>query len=369
MYVLFFIILFLYAILIFRYSIGWRNINISIPTDNSFTPTISIIIAMRNEEIEVDRLLKDLSQQIYPTDKLEIIIVNDHSTDNTLELLKAQQIDNLSIINMGNDEYGKKIAVEKAVELANGEIIVCTDADCSFTPLWIRTITFYFVNEEIKLVSGPVNFQKEEGFFHSFQSLEFCSLIGSGAGAIGINNPIFCNGANMAYRKEVFDQLNNFKNDKVVSGDDVFLLHSVKKRYPKGIAFAKNNNAVVNTPATQSLRKFINQRKRWTAKSTSYKDFSSIYTAYVVFLSNLCFICLLFLAFFDSSIIKYLIGFYIVKYIVDLFLLVPVIKFFKRKDLIKSILPFELIYSFYIVLVVTLSFTTSFEWKGRIHKK
>tara|TARA_B100001750_G_C15003391_1_gene348547 strand:- start:265 stop:558 length:294 start_codon:yes stop_codon:yes gene_type:complete len=96
---------------------------------------------------------------------------------------------------------------------------------------------------------------------------------------------------------------------------------------------------------------------------------SSIYTSYIVFLTNLSLIVLLFLSFFNLSIIKYFLGFYITKYIVDLFLLLPVVKFFKRKDLIKLILPFELFYSFYIVLVALLSFTTSFEWKGRIHKK
>ena len=107
--------------------------------------------------------------------------------------------------------------------------------------------------------------------------MEFASLIGSGAGAIGSGNAIFCNGANMAYKKEVFLEVNTYKNDNAASGDDVFLLHSIKQRYPDGIVFAKDKNAIVNTNALDTLSTFINQRKRWTAKSSSYTDNSEKY--------------------------------------------------------------------------------------------
>jgi cellulose synthase/poly-beta-1,6-N-acetylglucosamine synthase-like glycosyltransferase len=295
--------------------------------------------------------------------------VNDHSTDATLDLLEKAKLDNLQIVNMPDGQFGKKNAIAKAVQIAKGEIILSSDADCSFSPDWVRTMVSYFSNANIMLVSGPVSLHKQNGIFQSLQALEFTSLIGSGAGAIGMENAIFCNGANMAYRKSIFLEVNDFATDKAVSGDDVFLLHSVKERYPKSIAFAKNKDAIVTTEGVQSIKGFINQRKRWTAKSSGYKDGSSIYTSLLVLFTNIVGVLLIGLFIFDTCYLDYLIYYFSIKFMVDLCLLLPVLSFFKRKDLIKWILPFEVFYSFYIVLIVILSFTNPFEWKGRVHKK
>ena len=357
----------LYVLQILQYRIGWDKIK-SV-NSQEYTPKVSVVIAIRNEESEIIRLITDLKKQIYPTDKLEFILVNDHSTDATLELLEQSAMDNLKIVNMPDGELGKKNAIKKAVALAEGEIILATDADCSFSSTWVQTMASYFEDSSIKLVSGPVGFHKQRGVFQSLQALEFASLIGSGAGAIGMNSAIFCNGANMAYRKDIFLEVNKFENDTAASGDDVFLLHSVKAKYPNSIAFAKNENAIVITQGVQSIKAFINQRKRWTAKSSGYKDFASIYVSYLVLFVNLAIVFLFAMQFLPQQYFELFILFYIAKFIADLFLLYPVLKFFKRTDLIKWIFPFELFYSFYIVLIVALSFTKSFEWKGRTHKK
>jgi len=361
------IILALYAFLIIRYSFGWSKLK-RLSLEN-FSQKVSVIIALRNEESEITRLLKGLQSQIYPTDKLEFILVNDHSTDNTFTLLEKSDLTNLQILNMPEGDFGKKNAISMAVSVASGDIILASDADCSFSPNWVRTMASYFSSANIMLVSGPVNLHNQDGIFQSFQALEFTSLIGSAAGAIGMGNAIFCNGANMAYRKSIFLEVNDFATDKAVSGDDVFLLHSVKEKYPKSIAFAKNEDAIVTTDGVQNIKGFINQRKRWTAKSSSYKDGASIYTSLLVLFTNVFGVLLLGLFLFDTCYLDYFICYFSVKFLVDLCLLLPVLSFFKRKDLTKWILPFEIFYSFYIVLIVILSFTNTFEWKGRVHKK
>ena len=361
------IILFLYALLIIRYTLGWHKVQVI--TNKDFIPKVSIVIAMRNEENEVERLLQNLQSQIYPTDKLELILVNDHSTDNTLNILNSSQLDNLQVINMPKEEFGKKNAIKNAIELASGDIILASDADCSFNQNWVQTMANYFTDENIKLLSGPVAYHKQKGIFLSLQALEFSSLIGSGAGAIGVNNAIFCNGANMAYRKEIFLEVNEFSIDPAVSGDDVFLLHSVKAKYPNSIAFAKEQSAIVITDAVQTVSGFINQRKRWAAKSSGYKDNASIYTSFLVLFTNLAFVFLFAMAFWNIEYFNLFILFYAVKFFVDLILLFPILKFFNRTDLVKWIFPFSIFYSFYIVLIVVLSFTKSFEWKGRVHSK
>ena len=361
------IILCLYVLLIIRYALGWSKTK-RISQEN-FSPKVSVVIVMRNEENEIACLLKGLDSQIYATDKLEFILVNDHSTDNTLALLEKSNLLNLQILNMRKDESGKKHAISMAVSIASGDIILASDADCNFNPSWVQTMVNYFTNNDVKLVSGPVTFNKQRGIFQSLQALEFASLIGSGAGAIGIKSAIFCNGANMAYRKEVFLEVNNFKKDNVVSGDDVFLLHSIKAKYPNSIVFAKEENAIITTKSAQNFRDFINQRKRWVAKSSVYKDMESIYASCLVLFTNLSFVFLFVMLFFDAFFLQFFALFYVIKFIVDSFLLSPTLKFLNRTDLIKWIFPFELFYSFYIILIVLFSFTKKFEWKDRMHKK
>lgn len=361
------ILLFLYVVLIIKFRFGWNKIKKQKHT--VFTPSVSVVIAMRNEEKEVERLLKNLSEQIYPIEKFNIILVNDHSTDNTLNLLIKSDLNNLKIIDLIDGEHGKKDAIKKAVSIADSEIILASDADCSFTPYWTQTMVNYFVDEKVKFVSGPVAYYKENGVFKNMQALEFISLIASGAGAIGAGNAIFCNGANMAYRRNIFLEVNSFDLDNMASGDDVFLLHSVKSKYPDAIAFVKNKHAIVTTYSMNTFRAFINQRKRWVAKSSSYKDFTTIYTSYIVLLVNLLIVSLFVMSLLDMKLIKLFLLLYFVKFFSDIILLYPSFKFFKRKDLIKWVFPFELFYSFYIVLISVLSFTNKFEWKGRMHNK
>lgn len=361
------IILFLYVLLIVQYIVGWNRIRTDLRYD--YLPNTSVIIALRNEADHIPQLLSSLADQDYPNTRLEYILVNDHSTDDTLDLIKQSVIPNLKILEMGEKEFGKKCAISKGVSAAIGDVILVSDADCDFKVSWVKTMVSHFYNDDIKLVSGPVVLNKVDSFFQNLQGLEFISLISSGAGAIGIGKPMFCNGANMAYRKEVFLELNNSTHGKIASGDDVFLLHAVKAKYPNAITFAKNENAIVKTSNMASLSDFINQRKRWTAKSIHYQDAVSIYTSYIVLFVNISFLIFFCMLFFDSSYMYFFISFYIVKLVVDSFLLLPALKFFNRLDLAKWIAPFELVYSFYISLIVFLSFTSKFEWKGRIHRK
>ena len=137
-------ILFLYLLLILSYWIGWaKNKATGV---SHLTPKVSIIIAMRNEQDRVIHLLSELKKQVYPIDKLEFILVNDHSIDSTLELLKNSVIDNLRVVNMPKGIFGKKSAIAIAVKEAKGEVILASDADCSFSPLWVDTMVAYFAN-------------------------------------------------------------------------------------------------------------------------------------------------------------------------------------------------------------------------------
>ena len=356
----------LYIIIIFSFFLGWGKLNYT--TDESFTPSVSVVIALRNEEHQVNRLLNNLRNLDYPDDLVQYILVNDHSTDNTFNLLLDNKSVNFKIINMHEGHFGKKQAIAKGVSIADGDIIVTSDADCSFNKNWIKKMVSYYHNNNVKLVAGPVVFQNQSGIFHLFQNLEFLSLIGSGAGAIGQKKAIFCNAANMSFKKNVFLELNKYSSE-IASGDDVFLLHKIKAKYPNGIVFAKNKEAIVETIGAKNIFQFFNQRIRWTAKSTSYSDVDALLVSIIVFATNFFGVFFIILSIIDISFLSYLILYFSIKSILDLLLLSKVLNFFDRKYLIKWVLPFQILYSIYIVFIVVYSFIFSFEWKGRKYSK
>ena len=360
------IILILYVNKILRYRFGWNK---NILTNRSIRPDVSIVVSMRNEAQNILQLINSLRSQVYPIENLEFILINDHSTDATLSILENLDLENLKVIDMPVGIFGKKNAINAAIPNAKGEIILLSDADCLFDRYWVSTMVGYLRNKSIKLVSGPVVLKEKNGFFQKIQSLEFISLIASGAGAIGFNDAIFCNGANMAYKKDVFLEINDYQHETSVSGDDVFLLHRVKKEYPKSIVFAKHESAIVTTNSIDSLKSFLNQRIRWTSKSSEYKDTSTIYTSFLVMFTNLSLLTLFFTLLYSNNYIFYFIFFYLIKFLTDYLFLSPALDFFKRQDLKKWIFVFELFYSFYVILIIILSFNRKFEWKGRIHNK
>ena len=369
--ILLFIILslLLYCYSIISFSKGWDN-NLK-KESNIFHTTVSVVVAVRNEELNIINLLDDLSSQKFPQELYNIIIVDDHSDDNTLDLIKTYQKKNSNLIveQMPTNKCGKKNAINHGISFSSAEIILSTDADCRINSDWITAMVSDFANKNIKLVSGPVTFFKNKSIFHQLQCLEFLSLIGSGAGAIGINKPIFCNGANMAYKREAYLEVGSFLDTSIASGDDVFLLHSIKKKYPLSIIFQADYRAIVFTHSFSSLKDFINQRKRWAAKTTSFKDLYSIYISIIVFLVNVLSVLLLIISFYNLNLIYIFILFFLLKSIVDFYLLRKVVSFFKRKDLLKWIFPFQIIYSSYIIFISLISQFKTFKWKKRKYSR
>ena len=128
-----------YSILIFYYRKSWLSLRDFRPKGKNAPnelPFISIIIAARNEERNIAQCIKSLSEQTYPEDKFEVIVTNDHSTDDTVSIIKSFQKHNIRVIDLAAftqkkilNSYKKK-SIETALPYAKGELIVTTDADC-----------------------------------------------------------------------------------------------------------------------------------------------------------------------------------------------------------------------------------------------
>lgn len=356
-----------YAVLICLFTIGWFRLkNKKILNINE---KVSVLVAVRNEAQYIDFLLEDLKSQSVSSIDFEVIIIDDHSEDETSKIVSdfCNQNPEFPFKLVKNSENGKKEAIKQGVNIANSDIILCVDADCRLGSEWIMSMCSSFRNPKFQMISGPVSFFNESSLFKNIQSLEFLSLIASGAGAIGVKLPFMCNGANLAFRKTAFVVVNGYEgNAQFASGDDVFLLHKIKKQYgSKAIGFLKSRNAIVETASTNTFKSFLQQRKRWASKSLAYKDFLTIFTSISVAGVSLMLILLAFFSFFDPQFIPLFILGVSGKILIDFTLLMAAITFFRRKNLLWLYLPVQLIYPLYTALISLLALFTKNEWKGR----
>ncbi len=237
---------------------------------------ISIIIPFRNESENIIDNLRCIENQDYPTEKYEVLYVNDSSEDDGVEKLSAAiKNKNIKILHAPSNELTrghKKNAVNYGIKNSSASIIVTTDADCTFGANWLSSLLLC-LDEKTAFVSGPVKFSGYSNLFEKIQAIEFSGLVLAGAGLIGSGKPVICNAANIAYRKNIFDEVNGFNDNlNLSSGDDELLMQKIASLTNYKIKFCFNKNAVVETSPNKTLSSFINQRKRWASKSIFYKD-------------------------------------------------------------------------------------------------
>ena len=346
---------------------GWLRIPVLRRIPIQEFPLVTVLIPVKNEENNISSLLQDIAEQTYPAHKLEVVIIDDHSTDNTVNIVQSlrSKYSFLNLLQNPLNVEGKKKALWHGIEKSKGEFIITTDGDCSFPKSWIETMVRYYLAFPLHLIIGPVFFKRNKGLFHSFQELEFLSLIASGAGASGIGRPILCNGANLGGHRSLFLQGGSIYQSDVASGDDIFLLLDLKKQYVPSV-FAKDAEAAIETENTSNLKKFINQRSRWTFKSRFYRDPDVILVAIIVLLTNCFLLAGLFYTFLWPQFFATFLLFYIGKCVVDYILLYYVAKFFNRKNLLRYFLIHQLLYIFYVSFVGIAGHFTGEKWKNRL---
>jgi cellulose synthase/poly-beta-1,6-N-acetylglucosamine synthase-like glycosyltransferase len=258
---------------------GLKNLRL---TENENIPYefVSIIIPFRNEKENILTNLKSIESQFYPLEKFEVIYVDDFSEDNSLELLKKNiKKNNIRVMSVPDDfskNAHKKRAVRFGIENAKGMIIVTTDADCIHDEEWLTSLLQSF-DSVTGFVSGPVEFETNNGLFSEFQKLEFAGLVLCGAGLIGSGHPTICNAANIAYRKKVFNEVGGFKDQmNLSSGDDELLMQKIAKDSDFKVKFCIDKKAIVRTLPNKTIGDFYQQRKRWASKGLFYSDKSLV---------------------------------------------------------------------------------------------
>ncbi len=372
------VILSVYCLLILMYRQWFLRLPLFTRPATTLPQTLfSVIIPARDEEATIEKCLRTVLEQQYPTALFEVIVINDHSTDQTENIIRTlqQSFNNLQLLNLTDHLQGntinayKKKAIEIAISQSKGQWIVTTDADCMVSNQWLATLDAYIQKEQPVFVASPVMLTNDHSFLSVFQLLDFISLQGITAAAVSAGYHTMCNGANLAYRKDVFDEVGQFKGiDQIASGDDMLLMHKIKEKYPSGLGYLFCRESIVTTAPMPDWKSFLNQRIRWASKADKYHDKSIFWTLALVYAVNLFLLLLLLTGpFIENGLSNWLL-LIAAKTLIELGLMIPAARFYEQLNVLvwfPLMQPFHILYT---VIAGWLGKFGSYQWKGRTVK-
>ncbi len=375
--IIFYLILVVYCFFILQLIYGFDKIKSFVSTNQKPKTAFSIVVPFRNEAKNLPKLLQSFSKLNYPHEFIEIIMVDDFSTDTSERIciqwrMNHDHLDTTLLENLRLSNSPKKDAIGRAMPIAKHDWIITTDADCIVNENWLMTLdNFIQQNKSIEMVVGSVVYKTKNNWFHQFQQMDLLSLQGATIGSFGIGKPFMCNGANFSYTKKLFRELNGFGgNFEMASGDDVFLLQKAIAKVPEKVHYLKNANVIVKTKPENDLHALFMQRVRWASKTSSYKGVYPKMLAFVVLLMNLSLVIVCLSTPFHETPIGFrnLVFAFLIKYCVDYILL------FKTNSYLRNgafLLPLasSLIYPFFCSWVGIYSLFGHFTWKQRSFKK
>ena len=344
----------------------WRKIKFNKKV-NEYNDFISVIIACRNEETNIPRIVESFNLQNYLVENFEVIIVDDHSTDNTsrvvAEFINKTHI-NLKLISL-KDTSGKKAAISEGISTATGDIIIITDADCDRKNSWLRAMLNIHKSEKNDLSFGLVSFNQSGSFFSKVISVEQTSLVGAGAAFWRAGLPVMSNGANMIFNKQKFLNVGGYSgNLHIPSGDDEFLLSKFSS-HKLQLGFVANDDALIETNPPSGLGELWNQRKRWAGKWKASTSWRLKLVAAAVFFLQVCWLIGL-VAFITGKVeLAYFLLGMLLKAFFDFIFLKDISARLSKKLYFLPFMFLEVVYPLYVIFFALISNFGEYSWKGR----
>ncbi|MFQ3579146.1 MAG: glycosyltransferase [Bacteroidales bacterium] len=356
----------LYCILLSFFTKGLKKNEIQYLESNNNLPFCSILIPCRNEEGNIENILSDLLQQDYDKNLHEIIVIDDHSSDKTKDIVYFFKNGNeITYLSLNNSQLGKKAALLAGLGRAKGNLILTIDADCRVGKFWLKSFAKLYAIQKPHLIIGIVDIFNPQTIWEKIVNLEFLSLIGAGIGAANMNKPFMCNGANLAFCSSVTPLVVASLKSNISSGDDMFVLHSLKAKQKK-IITNMDYRAISYTYPPKNFTEFLHQKIRWASKTIRYKDTFTLSIAFLIFFVNVTYFISLVASLFFPILFLSAIGIIVIKTIADVYFFKIFLSYMKKYKLKRYIVIVNIFYPFYIILISILSMFVIPRWKGRI---
>lgn len=334
--------------------------DISIVTNGKNLPGLSVLIPIRNEAEKLPVLLESLEGQTCPPEFFEIIFIDDGSTDQSRAIISkyiSYTSLHMKLLDILPGEGSpKKRAIELGIKDSKFNLIATTDGDCILPENWISTLQDMLSTKHF--IFGPVIFKEEpNSLWHTWQKIEFSSLIGSAAVGSFLGRPFMASAANMAFRKSTFDTIGGYDGNRhIASGDDEFLLKKIVQQVPQGVQFLKSKKMAVVTQAKNNLFDFYHQRLRWAGK---WKYQKGKMPAVYVFFVHLFMLSALFSGHWDLVLLKI---------ITEAIFLVTLVRFFYKTSFLTVLPVTQLSYPLYVLIMgISVLFNKKYTWKNREH--
>lgn len=358
-----------YAALIIYSLLGWYKIPRAASCENTGANVfVTIVVPARNEANNIEPCLQAIGQQTYPADLVQVIVVDDHSTDNTAVLAAQYGAQVLTLTGHTGISY-KKSAIELAVKHAKGQLIVATDADTFAQPQWLDLLVACFKTYKPVFIAAPVGFYDERNALQRFQSLDMLGMMVLTGAGIQQGTLNLCNGANMAFAKSAFEAIGGYADASAyASGDDMFLMKKMKAYFPRQIAFVKHPEAMVFTKTQPSLKTFVAQRLRWASKMQAFFDMPTVlYSGTPFLLSWAILAAMILMPWMGENAFAVVLLMFGIKLIADFALLSTACSFFGRPELLRYFWQSQLLHIIYMAGIGLMSFfVKKYTWKGRV---
>lgn len=366
MIIVLFVILSLYAAILLCLATGFLRTSYFKAKEKNLQIPLTIIICARDEEKNISICLNSLLKQDYVFGKVQLLLINDASSDQTVQraeaILRRSAINYKIITNV--DRKGKKESIAYAMQFAKNEVIVLRDADTfTLSPKWLQSISDFYQNNPSDLIIAPVAIANHSGLLWALQCIENNVLTVLSCGASRFKIPFLCSGANLIFTKSIFEKTDGYNSHKhIASGDDIFFLEDVKNVQGSRIAYLKAKESIVYTYPCFSFKALINQKIRWASKVKQNTNTLNLILSATSFLVNLawllCFVCLYIPAYKEACLL-----FIFLKLIIDILLLFLASGFIKNKQTVWYSLPVGCVYPIYACVVGVASLIVKPNWK------
>lgn len=359
-------VLYTLLLLLLRQGVKKIRVQTSVPDAHQIR-SVSVVVPFRNEASHLGALLNDLKSQTYPAFSYEVVLVDDHSSDGSYELVQrvVQGDARFRLTRLGAGEKGKKAALTEGIRVSKGELILTTDADCRLPETWCRTMNAAFENPAVKMCLGPLRLRGSSSFFHRMQALEFVSVVAVTMATAGWGRPSLASGANLAFRREAFYAVDGYFNERTLaSGDDQFLMEKIAQRFAHAVIFLPDQRALVATGAASNLNAFLKQRLRWAGKWRRLQPATRALAVFV-FVFHAVAMASIPLAVFTTQAAVWILPLWLVKGGCEWWLLAPVARITKVTWSWTSFFCWQLAYPMYAVAVAVFSGRKDIDWKDR----
>ena len=359
-----------YALIILIFTIGLFLFK---EKKTTIKPFVSVIIPALNEKDHIEKILFDVSNQTYPTEKYEILVIDDESSDITSNLVMAltEKYQNIKLLNAKDGDSTlkfKKRPLDLGIRNSSGEFIIQTDADCQVSNRWLETMVSYFT-DNVGMVIGHSQINYDQSISQQVEALDFLMLSATGRSTAQFGLPFAATGQNLAFRKKTFYEVGGFSEfANALGGDDTFLLQSIRNKSDWDIVSALDKNSFTQTVPSLSFQSLISQRRRWASDSLYFRSTNPIFFVVIVttFLANLSILISFAINFVLSGSFQILINCLMIKLLLEGWMMVKTTSIYNCQNLRKAFIPWFFLQIPYIVYMGITTLTPKNKaWGGR----